>query len=142
MKLTQLASNQGAGVIGLVDNTATKAVMTAMDAVSNCKQEIITGAIGIGLMVFADKLLGDSEFIAQAIDGQFEITDVVEATKLAGMGITGLAAVTAAQKINKAYEDLEEIDSMDDDEFSTFLNSRVLKKKANATETASLEFNV
>ncbi|MGL4451106.1 MAG: hypothetical protein ACRCTZ_07955 [Sarcina sp.] len=142
MKLTQLASNQGAGVIGLVDNTATKVVMTAMDAIGECKQEIVTGAIGIALIVAADNLLGNSEFIAQAIDGQFEITDVVEATKMAGMGITGIAAVTAAQKINKIYEGLAEVDTMDDNEFETYLSGRISKKKAGAKEVKALEVNV
>lgn len=142
MKLTQLASNQGAGVIGLVDNAASKAVLTAIDAIGDCKQEIITGAIGIGLIVAADSLLGNSEFIAQAIDGQFEITDVVEAGKMAGMAITGIAAVTAAQKINNIYEGLSEVDGMNDSEFENFLNGRVRKASAGVKEVIKLESNI
>ena len=142
MKLTQLASNQGAGVIGLVDNTATKVVLTAMDALNDCKQEIITGAIGIGLIVAADNLLGNSEFITQAIEGQFEITDVVEAGKMAGMAITGIAAVTAAQKINNIYEKLKDVDGMNDSEFETYLNGRVRKANANIKEVVVLENNI
>lgn len=142
MKLTQLASNQGAGVVGLIDNTATKIVLTGIDAIGECKQEIVTGLIGLGMVLGAEHLLGDSNFISQAIDGQFEITDLVETTKDVGIAIVGLAAVTAAQKINGIYEGLEEIDGMDDAEFKTYLDGKVAKKKANVIEVKSLEMNV
>lgn len=123
MKITTVLTDTSTGVVGMVDDVATKAVVTGIESLRDCKQEIIMGAIGIGLMVAADKFLGDSEFMAQALEGTFEVTDVVEAAKTAGIAITGMAALTAAQKINKKYDDLKVIDDMDDEAFAGFLKN-------------------
>lgn len=123
MKISTVLTSNSTGVVGLIDNTATKLVLTAMDATKSCKQELIMAGLGLGLAAFGDGLEVDSEFMAGAVDGQFDITDLGIAANEIGMGIVGLAAITASQKINAKFEELSVIDDMNDDDFAAFLEN-------------------
>ncbi|MGL5317033.1 MAG: hypothetical protein ACRC92_27485 [Peptostreptococcaceae bacterium] len=132
MKITAVLSDGSNGIIGAVDNIAAKTVLTGLEAAKDCKQEIIMGAIGLGLMTVADNFLGDTSFMSGALDGALDVTDLAEAAKVGGLAIVGMAAVTAAQKINKRYEELSVMDDMGDDEFAAFVAGGCKVKKAPA----------
>ncbi|MGL5797017.1 MAG: hypothetical protein ACRCYT_02320 [Cetobacterium sp.] len=122
MKISKVLTNNSTGVVGQLDNTATKVVLTALDSIKNCKQEIVMAGLGLALAAFGDGLELDSDFMSSAVDGQFDITDLGAAANEIGMGMVGLAAVTASQKINEKFEELSCIDDMGDDDFEAFLN--------------------
>lgn len=129
MKLVGLVTNGSNGVVGGFDNALTKGVLAAQDTLANSKQELAMTVVGLGLMVGAKALCSDLEFMSGALDGQLELTDIAEAGVYVGGAVAVLGATGVAKKFADNYENLEEIENMDEDEFNTFLNTRGMSSK-------------
>ncbi|MGL5711734.1 MAG: hypothetical protein ACRCX2_01835 [Paraclostridium sp.] len=146
MKISSVLTNSGTGVVGQLDNLATKTVLTALDATKSCKQEIIMAGLGFALGTLGADLEMDMDFMAGAIDGELDLTDIGLMADEVGMAMVGLAAVTASQKINKKFEELSCIDDMDDAEFEAFLangaDTTKVSKKVSSTAVVELEADI
>lgn len=141
MKFTNVLTDGSNGILGNLDNTATKAILATQDTLSNGKQEIALTAIGLGIMVGAKALCDNLDFMSQAVDGVLEVTDIAEAGVVLGGAIGVLGAASLASKFSKNYENLSQIDDMSDEEFEKFLNtgSTKIPKKLDTNTTPILD---